>query len=162
MNEIDRQFRGGNRHIGIAVARFNAEVTEMLLAGCRQALRDAGIDNDDIELVRVPGAWELPLAGRQMIATGRFDAVIALGAVVRGETAHFEFISGQCARGLMQLSADTGVPVAFGVLTPENCEQARDRADPGRGNKGREAALAALEMIDLGERVAADGNLNGS
>jgi len=162
MNEIDPQPRGRNRHIGIALARFNAEVTEMLLAGCQRALHDAGVDEGDIELVRVPGAWELPLAGRHMIATGRFDAVIALGAVVRGETAHFEFISGECARGLMQLSADTGVPVVFGVLTPENGEQARDRADPGRGNKGREAALAALEMIDLAERLAADGNPDGS
>ena len=157
MNEINPQPQGKGRRIGIAVARFNAEVTEMLLAGCREALVDRGVADDDITLVRVPGAWELPLAGRHMIATGRFDAVIALGAVVRGETAHFEFISGECARGLMQLSVETGLPVAFGVLTPENGDQARYRADPGRGNKGREAALAALEMIDLADRVADAG-----
>ena len=157
MNEIDPRPDGRGRRIGIAVARFNAEVTGMLLVGCRQALRDAGVEEGDIELVRVPGAWELPLACQHMIATGRFDAVIALGAVVRGETAHFEFISSECARGLMQLSAETGVAVAFGVLTPENGEQARYRADPERGNKGREAALAALEMIDLADRVAAAG-----
>ncbi|MFO7763213.1 MAG: 6,7-dimethyl-8-ribityllumazine synthase [Wenzhouxiangellaceae bacterium] len=161
MNEIDPKPDGRGRRIGVAVARFNAEVTEMLLAGCRRALRDAGVAESDIELVRVPGAWELPLACQYMIATGRFDAVIALGAVVRGETAHFEFISGECARGLMQLSADTGVPVAFGVLTPENGDQARDRADPERGNKGREVGLAALEMIDLADRVAA-GERDGS
>ncbi|MEX0914265.1 MAG: 6,7-dimethyl-8-ribityllumazine synthase, partial [Wenzhouxiangellaceae bacterium] len=123
---------------------------------------DAGVEDAAIELVRVPGAWELPLACRHMIATGRFDAVVALGAVVRGETAHFEFISGECARGLMQLALETGVPVAFGVLTPENGDQARYRADPERGNKGREAALAALEMIDLAERVADPGGRNGS
>ncbi|MBS3745673.1 MAG: 6,7-dimethyl-8-ribityllumazine synthase [Wenzhouxiangellaceae bacterium] len=155
MNEIDPKPDGRGRRIGVAVARFNAEVTEMLVAGCRESLRDAGVGESDIELVRVPGAWELPLACQHMIATGRFDAVIALGAVVRGETAHFEFISGECARGLMQLAADTGMPVAFGVLTPENGDQARERADPERGNKGREAALAALEMIDLADRVGA-------
>ena len=162
MNEIDPQPRGRLRHIGVAVARFNAEVAEMLLAGCREALHDAGVADGDIELVRVPGAWELPLACQHMIATGRFDAVIALGAVVRGETAHFEFISAECARGLMQLAAETGVPTAFGVLTPENGEQARYRADPARGNKGREAALAALEMIDLIDRLAGNGTRDGS
>lgn len=162
MNEINPQPRGRGRRIGIAVARFNAEVTEMLLTGCRHALLDAGVDEGDIELVRVPGAWELPLACRHMFASGRIDAVIALGAVVRGETAHFEFISGECARGLQRLSADTGLPVAFGVLTPENGDQARYRADPERGNKGREAALAALEMIDLCDRVAAAGGPDGS
>lgn len=134
----------------------------MLLDGCRQALVDSGVADEDITLVRVPGAWELPLACQHMIAAGGVDAVIALGAVVRGETAHFQFISGECARGLMQLSAETGLPVAFGVLTPENGEQARYRADPGRGNKGREAALAALEMIDLAERAAEVGAGNGS
>lgn len=162
MNEINPQPGGRGRRIAIAVARFNAEVTDMLLAGCTGALLDAGVADGDIELVRVPGAWELPLACRHLIATGRFDAVVALGAVVRGETAHFEFISGECARGLMQLAADTGVPVAFGVLTPENGDQARYRADPGRGNKGREAALAALEMVDLAERVADAGASDGS
>jgi len=162
MKRIDPQPDGRRRRIGIARARFNAEVTDMLVAGCHQALVDAGVDEADIELAQVPGAWELPLACEQLIATGRFDAVIALGAVVRGETAHFEFISGECARGLMQLGVDTGVPVAFGVLTPENGEQARHRADPQRGNKGREAALAALEMIDLADRIAAAGAPDGA
>lgn len=157
MNEINPQPQGNRRRLGIAVARFNAEVTEMLLTGCREALVDHGVADGEITVVRVPGAWELPLACQHMIATGRFDAVIALGAVVRGETAHFEFISGECARGLMQLAAETGVPVGFGVLTPENGDQARYRADPGRGNKGREVALAALEMIDLADRVADHG-----
>jgi len=162
VNEINPQPHGKGRRIGIAVARFNTEVTEMLLAGCREALVDCGVADGDITLARVPGAWELPLACQQMVAIGRYDAVIALGAVVRGETAHFEFISGECARGLMQLSADTGVPVAFGVLTPENGEQARYRADPARGNKGREVALAALEMVDLADLLADAGVADGS
>ncbi|MGK7296559.1 MAG: 6,7-dimethyl-8-ribityllumazine synthase [Candidatus Wenzhouxiangella sp. M2_3B_020] len=161
MNEIDPLPAGRGRRIGIAVARFNAEVTEMLLDGCRAALLAHDVDDDDIVLVRTPGAWELPLACRSLVETGRFDAVIALGAVVRGETAHFEFISDQCAQGLQQLALECGVPVAFGVLTPENGDQARERADPERGDKGREAALAALEMISLQERVAALGVVDG-
>jgi len=146
MNELTLDADGRGRRIGIALARFNAEITDMLLAGCRAALVDAGVADEDITLVRVPGAWELPLACRRLIGHEAFDAVIALGAVVRGQTAHFEFISAECARGLQQVSLDTGVPVAFGVLTTENGDQARHRADPARGNKGREAARAALEM----------------
>ena len=140
--------------VGVALARFNAEITGMLFDGCRAALVDAGVREDRLVVARVPGAWELPLACRSLVESGRFDAVIALGAVIRGETAHFEFISAECARGLQQLTMDTGVPVAFGVLTPENGDQARHRADPGRANKGREAALAALEMAALQREIA--------
>lgn len=162
MNEIKTLPDGRGLRIGIAVARFNAEVTEMLLSGCRAALIDAGVRDSDITLVRVPGAWELPLTCQALIETHDFDAVIALGAVVRGETAHFEFISSECARGIQQLALDTGVPVAFGVLTPENGDQARYRADPDRGNKGREAALAALEMAVLGQRLRESGADDGA
>ncbi len=140
--------------VGVALARFNAEITGMLFDGCRAALVDAGVREDRLVVARVPGAWELPLACRSLVESGRFDAVIALGAVIRGETAHFEFISAECARGLQQLALETGVPVAFGVLTPENGDQARDRADPARGDKGREAALAALEMAALQREIA--------
>ena len=154
MKELKIAPDGRGLRIGIAVARFNAEITEMLLAGCHRALLDFDVRDCDISVVRVPGAWELPLACRALIETGRFDAVIALGAVVRGETAHFEFISSECAHGLQQLGLETGVPVAFGVLTPENGEQARDRADPARKDKGREAALAAVEMAVLKQRLA--------
>lgn len=135
--------------IAIAVARFNREITDLLLDGCRQALTGAGVDGDHVEVFAIPGAWELPLACQTLAESGRFDAVIALGAVVRGETAHFDFISDQCARGLQQVALETRVPVAFGVLTPENAEQAFERADPARKNKGREAAEAALDMIEL-------------
>jgi len=140
--------------IAIAVARFNPEVTNLMLAGCRQALLDAGLSEAQLEVQPVPGAWELPLACRELADSGRYDGVIALGAVVRGETAHFDFISAECARGLQQTQLDTGVPVGFGVLTPENGEQALERADPERKNKGREAALAVLDMIELKRRVA--------
>lgn len=145
------------RRIAIAVARFNADVTSQLLEGCRAALFDAGLNDDDIHVVHVPGAWELPLVCRQLAAGGNCEAVIALGAVIRGETAHFDFISSECARGLMQVSLETDLPVAFGVITPENDEQAHDRADPARMNKGREVALAALEMIALRAEIDSAG-----
>lgn len=141
--------------IAIAVARFNPEVTNLMLAGCRQALLDAGMAEDLIEVQPVPGAWELTLATRVLAETGRYDAVIALGAVVRGETAHFDFISAECAHGLQRVMLETGIPVGFGVLTPENAEQAMERADPERKDKGREAALAVLDMIELKRRVGA-------
>lgn len=141
--------KAGDWRIAIAVARFNPSITDRLLAGCQAALTAAGVAADAVRVFPVPGAWELPLACRQLAETGRFDGVIALGAVVRGETAHFDFISAECAHGLMQASLETDVPIAFGVLTPENGEQALERADPARKNKGREAALAALAMIAL-------------
>jgi 6,7-dimethyl-8-ribityllumazine synthase len=136
----------------VAVARFNAEVTELLWTGCKAALEAGGVS--DITRVNVPGAFELPLASRWLAESQRFDAVIALGAVVRGRTAHFDFISAECARGLGQVALDARIPVAFGVLTPENAEQALERADPARKNKGREVALAALEMMALSEAIA--------
>jgi 6,7-dimethyl-8-ribityllumazine synthase len=142
--------------IAVAVARFNPSITERLLDGCRAALIDAGLQPDSIRVVPVPGAWELPLACLQLARSRQFDAVIALGAVVRGETAHFEFISAECARGLMEVSLQTDVPVAFGVLTPESGQQALERADPKRKNKGREAALAALDMIALKAEVGGE------
>jgi 6,7-dimethyl-8-ribityllumazine synthase len=120
--------------------------------GCKAALETGGVT--DITRVNVPGAFELPLACRWLAESQRFDAVIALGAVVRGQTAHFDFISAECARGLGQVALDARIPVAFGVLTPDSAEQALERADPARKNKGREVALAALEMMALTEAIA--------
>lgn len=154
MTEISCTPDGHSRRIAIAVARFNSPITELLLEGCRAALIEHGVDASEITVVRVPGAWELPLVCRRLVEQGKSDAVIALGAVIRGETAHFEFISAECARGLQQAGLDTGVPVAFGVLTTEDRRQAELRADPAGRNKGREAALAALEMIALTERLS--------
>lgn len=148
--------KAGEWRIAIAVARFNPSITDRLLAGCQAALTEAGVDANAVRVVPVPGAWELPLACRQLAETGQFDGVIALGAVVRGETAHFDFISAECAHGLMQASLETDVPIAFGVLTPENGEQALERADPARKNKGREAALATLAMIALKAELGDD------
>ena len=152
IKEIDCQPVGQGRCVAVAVSRFNETVTDMLWRGCRDALQAGGVE--DITRVQVPGAFELPLTCRWLVESGRFGAVIALGAVVRGETAHFDFISSECTRGLGQVALDARIPVAFGVLTPENAEQALERADPARKNKGREVALAALEMMVLGEAIA--------
>jgi len=142
--------------IAVVVARFNRPVTDQLLAGCEAALRGAGLGDEDWDVVQVPGAWELPLAARWLIDCGRYRAIIALGAVIRGQTAHFDFISAQCARGLQQIQLDSAIPVVFGVLTTETGAQAEERADPGRLNKGREVALAALAMLELADRLNDD------
>lgn len=152
MSGESRMPDGRGRRIAIAVSRFNSRVTDLLLDGCRRALLECGVDESSVDVAPVPGAWELPLACRTLAGSGQYHAVIALGAVVRGETFHFEIISAECARGLQQAGLDTGVPVAFGVLTTDDGEQALERADPARRDKGREAALAALEMAALVER----------
>ncbi len=144
----------GAHRIAIAVAQFNPSVTGLLLAGCQAALQEAGFGPDAVDVFPVPGAWELPLACQQLADCGRYHALIALGAVVRGETAHFDFISNECARGLQQVALASKLPVAFGVLTPENGAQALERADPARKNKGREVALAALAMLALQAEIA--------
>ena len=140
---------GAGRRVAIVAARFNGEVVDRLVDGATGMLADAGVHADDVEVVWVPGAFELPLAARAAASSGRFDAVVALGAVIRGETAHFEFVAGEAARGLQDAAVATGVPVAFGVLTTDTVEQAMERAGGAFGNKGRDAAAAALEMITV-------------
>jgi len=143
--------------VAVVVAQFNLSVTGMMAEGCLATLAAHGLSTAAVDEFKVPGAWELPLACAQLVESGRYSAVIALGAVIRGETPHFDFISAECARGLMQINLDSGIPVSFGVLTTENGEQALERADPARKNKGREVALAALEMIAFGEGLAHGG-----
>lgn len=149
MKEMQGKPRGDGLRVGIAVSRFNQKVTGMLLQGCLDTLRERGVAEGDIVVVHAPGAFELPLVCDRLAARGDFHAVIALGAVIRGETAHFDFISAECVRGLGRVALQRGCPLAFGVLTTENGDQALVRADPAQKNKGREAALAALEMADL-------------
>lgn len=140
--------------VAIVATRWHAPLVERMVAGARRALREAGIPDDDIEVVRVPGAWELPAAAQWLADSESYDAIIALGCVIRGDTPHFEFVAGECARGLMQVQLDSTCPVAFGVLTTEDEAQAAERADPERMDKGGEAARAALEMVAL--RAAID------
>jgi len=131
---------------GIVAATFNEEVTRQLLDACRQELTRNGVAAKDVEVVQVPGAFELPLVARALAQSKRFDAVICLGAVIRGETPHFEYISAEASRGIGQAARETGVPVIFGVLTTDTVAQARERADPAKYNRGGAAAQSAIEM----------------
>ncbi|MBD3643069.1 6,7-dimethyl-8-ribityllumazine synthase [Alcanivorax sp.] len=138
----------GGRY-GIVVARFNSFVVEALLEGAVDALVRHGVSPDDIEIIRVPGAWEMPVAVKKIIEKRDYDAVITLGAVIRGGTAHFEYVAGEAAKGIAAVQNATGVPVVFGVLTVDTIEQAIERSGTKAGNKGAEAAMSALEMVSL-------------
>jgi len=149
INTIEGGFAAGEARFALVASRFNGFVVESLVAGAIDALRRHGVDAARITLVRVPGAWELPLAVQRVAASGRYEAVVALGAVIRGATPHFEHVAGECTKGIAAVQMQTGVPVAFGVLTVDTIEQAIERAGTKAGNKGAEAALSALEMVDL-------------
>ena len=145
--------------LAIVAGRFNSHVTRPLLDGAMKELSELGLDADDVPVFWVPGAFEIPLVAKRLAASGRFDAVVCLGAVIRGDTAHFEYVAGPCASGVAQAALDTGVPVIFGVLTTNDEQQALDRAGGSAGNKGDEAARTAVEMVTLlrqlpGERTA--------
>ena len=136
----------------ILVARFNPAITEKLLEGARQAMTETEAELMDI--FDVPGSFELPLAAKQLALTGRYDGIVALGAVIRGETAHFEYVAGEAARGLQQVALETTVPVAFGVLTTDTLAQAQARAGGAAGNKGYDAAMTAIEMVRFGQAIS--------
>ena len=140
---------GAGLRIAVAVARFNDFITDRLLVGALDGLKRHGVDESSITVARVPGAFELPLVCQRLAASGEYDAVIALGAVIRGATGHYDFVAGQCASGLQSAQLATGVPVIFGVLTTDTIEQAIERAGSKAGNKGFEAAATAIETADL-------------
>jgi 6,7-dimethyl-8-ribityllumazine synthase len=140
-------------NIGIVASRFNQFIVEQLMDGALDALKRHGIGEESIVITWVPGAFELPLLAEQMAASGRIHAVIALGAVVRGDTPHFDYVAGECARGIREASQRHGIPVAFGVLTTDNVEQALERAGSGSGNKGFDAAMAAIETANALEQA---------
>jgi 6,7-dimethyl-8-ribityllumazine synthase len=144
---------GAGRRVAIAASRFNRLVTEQLVAGALEALRRHGVAEADVDLAWAPGSFELPLVAARLAATGRYAGVVALGAVVRGETPHFDHVAAQAASGLAAVARTTSVPVAFGVLTTDTMEQALDRAGGKAGNKGAEAALTVLEMAGLLEAI---------
>jgi 6,7-dimethyl-8-ribityllumazine synthase len=149
---------GARRSVAIAVSRFNGEITTLLLNGALDALEGAGVARQAIDVMPVPGAFELPLAAMALARTKRYGCVLALGCVVRGETPHFDFVSAEAASGVQVASLETGIPIAFGVLTCDTVQQALARAGGERGNKGREAALSALEMADALARLRAGVN----
>ncbi len=152
-------FEGGldaaGMRLAIVVARFNAHVTGPLFDGCREELEGHGLDLDTLTSIEVPGCFELPLVAKQLAASRRFDAIICIGAVIRGDTPHFDYVSSGTASGIQRAALDTGVPVIFGVLTTDNEEQAIDRIGGSAGHKGREAALTAIEMVHTMKTVRA-------
>lgn len=157
MNEIVGGIRGEGRRIAIVAARFNELVVDKLVAGAQEGLAHHGVPTDQVDLVWVPGAFELPFAADHLTTLGRYDAVLCLGAVIRGETAHFDFVAGEAARGIRETAQRTGVPIVFGVLTTNTLAQALARAGGAHGNKGWDAAQAALEMAGLLEALAPEG-----
>jgi 6,7-dimethyl-8-ribityllumazine synthase len=146
---MEGELNAAGKRFAIVVSRFNAFITERLLQGALDGLRRTGARNDDIEIMRVPGSFEIPSAARMLAESGKFDAIICLGCLLRGDTAHYDVIVNECARGIGQSAQETGVPHAFGVLTCDTLEQAIDRAGLKMGNKGLEAALTAVEMAGL-------------
>ena len=146
---IEGTFQNADARYAIAVGRFNSFVVESLLSGALDALKRHGVSDNNITIIRVPGAWELPLIAKKLVATGKYDAIIALGAVIRGGTPHFDFVAGECAKGLGVVSLDSGLPISFGVLTVDSIEQAIERSGTKAGNKGADAAMVAIEMISV-------------
>ena len=153
MTEIEGKPRGAGLRFAVVASRFNSEITEGLIAGTLEALKETGVEIGDITLIRVPGAFEIPLTAKRAADSRRYDGVIALGCVIRGETAHFEYISQEASSGIGRVALETGVPVAFGVLTVDTDDQAIARSGPDRNNKGFEAAMAAVEMVNLLKQI---------
>jgi 6,7-dimethyl-8-ribityllumazine synthase len=149
METIQGNGRAAGFRFAIVVSKYNDFVTDRLQAGAVATLTDAGVASGDLTLIRVPGAFEIPLAAQHAAGSGRFDAVVCLGCVIRGETPHFEYIASAVSHGLTKAAAATGIPITFGVLTTNSVEEALARAGEGAGNKGREAAVAAIEMAEV-------------
>lgn len=153
MNEIHGDLNGSGRRFAILVTRFNSLVTEQLVKGARDCLLRHGVDDEAIDLYRVPGAWELPAAAARIVRSEKYDALVALGCIIRGGTPHFEYVAGEASRGLGAVAREASIPVSFGVLTTDTVDQALERAGTKAGNKGWDAALSALEMAELFRRM---------
>jgi 6,7-dimethyl-8-ribityllumazine synthase len=148
---------GGPARVALLCSKFNGGITARLLEGALGALKDHGVALDTVTVAWVPGAMELPIAASCLCQAEHFDTIVALGAVIRGETAHFDYVAGECAAGLQRVALDTGVPIVFGVLTTNDTAQALERSGPGVANKGYEAAVTALEMVSLREQLPVPG-----
>lgn len=153
MAEFNGTPQGSGRRVVVVASRFNETITRPLVDGALEALVAHGVAFDDIDVVWVPGAWELPLAARRALASGRYDALVALGAVIRGDTPHFDFVAGEASRGLALVCLDMEIPVGFGLLTCDTLDQALARAGGVHGNKGWDAAVAALETTDVLDQI---------
>ena len=146
---IEGHLGATGQKFGIVLSRFNAFIAEKLLEGALDTLLRSGANDDDIEVARVPGAYEIPLVAQKMAKSGKYDAVICLGVIIRGATPHFDFVANEASKGIAQVGMETGVPIIFGVLTTDTIEQAIERAGSKAGNKGSECAAAAVEMVNL-------------
>ena len=153
MAEFTGTPQGAGRRVVVVASRFNEPVTRALVDGALEALVAHGVTFDDIDVIWVPGAWELPLAARRAVESGRYDALVALGAVIRGGTPHFEFVAGEASRGLAAVALESEIPLGFGLLTCDDMEQALARAGGEHGNKGWDAAVAALETADVLDQI---------
>ena len=150
---VEGELLARDLRFAILASRFNDSVVEPLVRGALDALKRHGVSEPQIEIVRVPGAFDIPIVARKLALSRRYEALIALGAVIRGETPHFDYVAGECAGGIARIALETGVPIAFGVLTTDTVEQAMDRAGGKAGNKGADAALVAIEMANLLRRL---------
>lgn len=150
---IEGNITAKGKRFGIVLGRFNDFISDRLLGGAMDAFIRLGADDADIDVAKVPGAFEIPLAAKKMVASNRYDAVICLGAIIRGSTPHFDFVAAEASKGIAQVSLDSGVPVLFGVLTTDTIEQAIERAGSKAGNKGWSTAMAAVEMVNLLEAM---------
>ncbi len=150
---IEAGLKAEGKKFGIIAGRFNDFITEKLISGAIDALIRSGADDNDITLVKVPGAFEIPLIAKKMAATGKYDAIICLGAVIRGATSHYDYVCAEVSKGIASVSLDAGLPVIFGILTTESIEQAIERAGTKAGNKGFDSALAAIEMANLSTSI---------
>jgi 6,7-dimethyl-8-ribityllumazine synthase len=151
--EIQGELLAGDLRVALVAARFNDFVVEPLIRGALDALKRHGMGEQQIDIVRVPGAFDIPVVARKLALSRRYQALIALGAVIRGDTPHFDYVAGECAAGIARIALESGVPIAFGVLTTDSVEQAMDRAGGKAGNKGADAALVAMEMANLLRRL---------
>lgn len=154
MRDISGTEPGNDMRIAVIASRFNRFIVDQLVSGAQDALDRLGIDGSQQAIAWVPGAFELPLLADQLAASGKYDAIIALGAVIRGGTPHFDYVAGECASGLTRVSLDHGIPVTFGVLTTDTIEQALERAGTGEGNKGYDVAMTAVEMVETQRSVS--------
>ena len=158
MPEFTGSPAGESRRVAIVASRFNESITQRLVDGALDALTKHNVAFDDVDVIWVPGAWELPIAARHVLGSGRYELLVAVGAVIRGDTPHFDYVAGEASRGLMEAAREFDIPVGFGLLTCDDMAQAEARAGGAHGNKGWDAAVAALEMADLFTRLdAAEG-----
>ncbi|MFY9690756.1 MAG: 6,7-dimethyl-8-ribityllumazine synthase [Candidatus Acidiferrales bacterium] len=153
-DRVRGEFDAAGLRFGIVVSRFNSFITERLLAGALDALKQSGAADDRIQIVRIPGSFEIPIAAKKLAVTGRFDSLICIGCVLRGETSHYDYVASETARGIQLAQLDTGVPMIFCVLTCDTLEQAIDRAGLKSGNKGYDSGLAAVEMASLSRKIS--------